>query len=395
MLAATPKVSLADVLRRHGPAYLAAHPLSVAKAKVWRAIVSCRTAALGGHVQTCEACGTTRHVFHSCRNRHCPRCQTRAKEAWLAARQREVLPVAYFHLVFTLPHDLNGLIGQCPRALYEMLFGAVSATLTEFAANPRWLGGTAAFTLMLHTWKQDLGRHVHLHALVPGGALTADGQWVAAKHRFLFPITALSEVFRGKFVAALKGSRKEGKLCAEALRGEASWTQAAWNALLTRLYAHDWVVYAKQSLGGPEQVLDYLGRYTHRVAISNERILGMDAHTVRLRVRDWANGNRKRTLHVPAQSFIERFLLHVLPKGFKRIRHYGLLGPAGKAVKLAQARAALSAPTPDPAVIESVEEFMGRINRIESLRCTHCAIGRLIATSPIAPVRVPPPRGPP
>jgi len=395
VLAATPKVGLADVLRRHGPAYLAAHPLSVAKAKVWRAIVSCRTATLGGHVQTCEACGTTRHLYHSCRNRHCPQCQTRAKEAWLAARQRELLPVPYFHLVFTLPHALNGLIGQSPRTLYEMLFAAVSATLTEFAANPRWLGGTAAFTLVLHTWKQDLGRHVHIHALVPGGALAADGAWVAAKRDFLFPIHALSRVFRGKFLAALKHAREQGKLRAEALRGDASWTQAAWNALLPRLYAHDWVVYAKQSLGGPEQVLEYLGRYTHRVAISNERILGMDAHTVRLRVRDSAHGNRKRTLSVPAQSFIDRFFLHVLPKGFKRIRHYGLLGPAGKAVKLAQARAALSAPTPNPTVIESVEEFIGRINRIEWLRCKHCAIGRLIPSAAIAPVRVPPVRGPP
>ena len=252
MLAATPKVGLAEVLRRHGPA----HPLSVAKAKVWRAIVSCRTAALGGHVQTCESCGTTRHVFHSCRNRHCPRCQTRAKEAWLAARQREVLPVAYFHLVFTLPHDLNGLIGQSPRTLYEMLFGAVSGTLTEFAANPRWLGGTAAFTLVLHTWKQDLGRHVHLHALVPGGALKADGSWVAAKRGFLFPIEALSQVFRGKFVAALKAARQGGKLRSEALQGETLLTEAAWGALLVRLYVHDWVVYAKHSLGGPAQVLD-------------------------------------------------------------------------------------------------------------------------------------------
>ncbi|MEK9134579.1 MAG: transposase, partial [Pseudomonadota bacterium] len=280
-------------------------------------------------------------------------------------------------------------------ALYEMLFGAVSATLTEFAANPRWLGGTAAFTLVLHTWKQDLGRHVHLHALVPGGALKADGQWVAAKRGFLFPIEALSEVFRGKFVAALKAAHQDGKLRAEALRGEALLTDAAWGALLARLYVHDWVVYAKHALGGPAQVLDYLGRYTHRVALSNERILGIDADTVRLRVRDSAHGNRKRTLSVPAHTFIDRFFLHVLPKGFKRIRHYGLLGPAGKALKLAQARAALSAPAPDPAVIESVAQFISRINRIEWLRCTHCAIGRLIATSPIAPARVPPLRGPP
>jgi len=341
-------VGLAEVLHRHGPAYLAAHPLSVAKAKVWRAIVACRTAALGGHVQTCDACGSTRHVYHSCRNRHCPRCQTRAKEAWLTARQREVLPVPYFHLVFTLPHDLNGLIGQCPRALYETLFCAVSVTLTEFAANPRWLGGTAAFTLVLHTWKQDLGRHVHVHALMPGGALKADGEWVAAKRGFLFPIEALSSVFRGKFVAALKRARQGGKL------QQAGLADQAWRDLLTRVYRHDWVVYAKHSLGGPAQVLDYLGRYTHRVAISNERILGMDADTVRLRVRDSAHGKRRRTLSVPAHTFIERFLLHVLPKGFKRIRHYGLLGPAGKAAKLAQARAALSAPVPDPVVVESV-----------------------------------------
>ena len=379
MVATAPRVGLAEVLRCHGPAYLAAHPLSVAKARVWRAILACRTAALGGHVETCDACGTTRHLYHSCRNRHCPRCQTRAKEAWLSARQREVLPVPYFHLVFTLPHDLNGLIGQCPRALYEMLFGAVSATLTEFAANPRWLGGIAAFTLVLHTWKQDLARHVHLHALVPGGALSPDGDWIAAKRGFLFPIEALSSVFRGKFVAALKRARQGGKL------QQAGITDQAWRDSLSAVHRHAWVVYAKHSLGGPAQVLDYLGRYTHRVAISNERILGMDADTVRLRVRDSAHANRRRTLSVPAQTFIERFLLHVLPKGFKRIRHYGLLGPARKAVKLAQARAALSAPVPDPLVVESVEAFMHRIDRLDWMRCTHCGKGQFVPTAPIAP----------
>jgi len=392
MVAATPRVGLAEVLRRHGPAYLAAHPLSVAKAKVWRAVVVCRTAALGGEVQTCNACGRSRHLYRSCRNRHCPRCQTRAKEAWLAARGREVLPVPYFHLVFTLPHDLNGLIGQCPRALYEMLFGAVSATLTEFAANPRWLGGTAAFTLMLHTWKQDLGRHVHLHALVPGGALKADGTWVVAKRGFLFPITALSSVFRGKFVAALKRARQAGEL-----QGASVLADQPWRDLLSAVHRHAWVVYAKHCLGGPEQVLDYLGRYTHRVAISNERILGMDGDTVRLRVRDRANGNRKRMLRLPAQTFIERFLSHVLPKGFKRIRHYGLLGPAAKAGKLAQARAALSAPAPDPLVVESVQDFLHRVDRLACTRCPHCGKGQFVSTAPVAPtpVRLPPLRGPP
>ena len=375
--------SLAEVLRRHGPAYLAAHPLSVAKAKIWRAILACRTAALGGHVDVCDTCGTTRRVYFSCRNRHCPLCQTRAKEAWLAARRREVLPVPYFHLVFTLPHDLNGLIGQCPRTLYEMLFGAASATLTEFAANPRWLGGTAAFTLVLHTWKQDLARHVHAHALMAGGALGIDGRWMAAKRGFLFPVKALSKVFRAKFVIALRAARQEGKL------NEAQLAEHAWGDLLARVHKHDWVVYAKEPLGGPTQVLDYLGRYTHRVAISNERIVDIGANTVSVRVRDSAHGNRKRTLSVPAPTFIERFLLHVLPKGFKRIRHYGLIGPAHKAARLAAARVALDAPAPDPAVVESVEAFMRRIDQHQRMCCPHCGKGQFVTTATIAAVPLP------
>jgi len=392
MTPAARRAGLADILRCHASAYLAAHALSVAKAKVWRAIVACRTAELGGHVETCEACGAARHVYHSCRNRHCPLCQTRAKEAWLVQRRRELLPVPYFHLVFTLPHELNGLIGQCPRALYETLFAAVSATLTEFAANPRWLGGTAAFTLVLHTWKQDLGRHVHVHALVAGGALTAAGEWVGTERGFLFPVKALSKVFRGKFADALKAQRQKGPP-----EGAAALDAQAWRTLLGRLFAHEWVVYAKQPLGGPGQVLEYLGRYTHRVAISNERILGVDAHEVRLRVRETANGNKKRTLALPAHTFIDRFLLHVLPPGFKRIRHYGVLGPAGKAVKLAQARAALAVPPPDPPVVESVAAFMRRIDRLAWMRCRHCGQGNCVPTAALAPLRerAPPPRAPP
>ena len=391
MVPARPRLGLAEVLRRHGPAYLETHALSVTKAKAWRAILACRTAALGGHVETCEACGTTRHVYHSCRNRHCPLCQTRAKEAWLAARQREVLPVPYFHLVFTLPHDLNALIGQCPRALYETLFGAVSATLTEFAANPRWLGGTAAFTLVLHTWKQDLGRHVHVHALMAGGALSATGDWRRAKRGFLFPVKALSRVFRGKFVAALVRARDNGKLREQVMAND------DWRDLVARLHAHEWVIYAKQPLAGPEQVLEYLGRYTHRVAISNERIVGIDEAEVAFRVRADATTGKKRTMRLKAGEFIDRFLMHVLPSGFKRIRHYGLLGPAAKAVKLAQARAALNAPVPDPVVMESVQAFMRRVDRHEYLRCPHCGQGQFVPTASIAPapLRLPHPRAPP
>jgi hypothetical protein len=382
---------LAEVLRSFGPAYLATHTLSLGEAKAWRAILACRTAALGGHIECCDQCGATRYVYRSCRNRHCPLCQTRAKEAWLAARRRELLPVPYFHLVFTLPHALNGLIARHPRRLYTCLFAAVSSTLCEFAANPRWLGGEPAFTLVLHTWKQDLGRHVHVHALVAGGALTTAGDWNDSKRGFLFPEQALSTVFRGKFVAALEQERTNARL-----REDAALTNTAWRQLKHQLYIHDWVVYAKQPLGGPAQVLEYLGRYTHRVAISNERILGIDDDAVALRVRVNAEGGKKRTLRLPGTEFIERFLQHVLPRGFKRIRHYGLLGPAHKSARLAAARSALGAPQPLPAVIESVAAFMQRVARIEWAACPHCRLGQFKLLLAIAPQpRWQPLRGPP
>jgi hypothetical protein len=371
---------LARVIETFGPAWLASHRLPRGAAKVWRAILACRTIALGGHVDTCDDCGASRYVYHSCRNRHCPRCQTRAKEAWLAARRREVLPTPYFHLVFTLPHDLNGLVAAEPRAIYETLFAAVSATLTEFAASPRHLGGTPAFSLVLHTWKQDLGRHVHLHALVAGGALTPEGTWRAPRKGFLFPVRALSKVFRGKFVAGLESLRAQGRLPAS------DPADADWQALKRRLYAHDWVVYAKQPLGGPEAVLEYLGRYTHRVAIANERIVGIEGDAVAFRVRHPAGG-KKRTLRVPGPAFIGRFLQHVLPAGFKRIRHYGLLSPAKKKLGLAAARAALDVPPPQPATIESVADFMRRVARIEYARCTVCGVGQFRVTATLLPQR--------
>jgi len=372
-----PAVGLAQVLATCGPAYLAKHHLSAAQAKAWRAIVACRTPALGGHVECCQRCGAIRHVHHSCRNRHCPQCQTRAKEAWLAQRRRELLPVPYFHLVFTLPHALNGLIAVHARLIYEMLFAAAAGTLTAFAADQRHLGGEAAFTLVLHTWKQDLGRHVHVHALVAGGALAPDGRWVSSKKGFLFPVKALSPVFRGKFVAALQAQRAARAL--PALVAEVSWRQ-----LLRALFAHDWVVYAKQPLGGPEQVLGYLGRYTHRVAISNERIVGLDGRDVLFRVRG-NNAGKKRCLRLPGDEFIRRFLQHVLPTGFKRIRHYGLLAPAHKAQRLAAARTALKAPQPDPVVIEALADFLHRVAAFDLAACPHCRVGRMVVIAPLLP----------
>ena len=386
-----PRRGLAEVLRTFGPVYLATHALTVTEAKAWRAIVACRTAALGGHVECCDQCGATRHVYHSCRNRHCPLCQTRAKEAWLAARRRELLPVPYFHLVFTLPHALNGLVGRHARAIYECLFAAVSGTLTQFAADPRHLGGEPAFSLVLHTWKQDLGRHVHVHALVAGGALTAAAEWVRPSRGFLFPVKALSAVFRGKFIAELERERTNGRL-----RPDVTLTDTDWPLLKRQLYVHDWVVYAKEPLGGPAQVLEYLGRYTHRVAISNERIVGIDQGEVAFRVRVNSEGGKRRTMRLAGSEFIDRFLRHVLPRGFKRIRHYGLLGPAHKAARLAAARAALGAPQPEVKVIESVAAFMQRVAHIEWAACPTCRRGQFTLVQAIPPQsRWQPLHGPP
>lgn len=365
--------TLAGVLRRFGAAYLAAHALSTPQAKAWRAIVACRTAALGGHRVQCDACGHSHAVYHSCRNRHCPQCGTRAKDRWLQARLAEVLPVPYAHLVFTLPHALNALYGAHPQWVIQTLFAATAQTLTEFAANPRWLGGTPAFSLVLHTWTQDLRRHLHVHAVIACGALAADGQWQTPRRapRFLFPVTALSSVFRGKFMAALQQAHQQ-----DLLPRDPQGTDQPWRARSRALYKHQWVVYAKSPLGGAAQVLEYLARYTHRTALSNERIVGMDTTHVALRVRADAHGG-KRLERVPGVEFVRRFLLHVLPTGSKRLRHYGVLAPAGKRVLLAQARSALQMPAQNPLAIESAQDFMQRVAQHDLLQCPYCPGGRL------------------
>ena len=287
----------------------------------------------------------------------------------------------YFHLVFTQPHALNGLVQRHPRRLYELLFRAVSDTLLEFAANPRHLGGTPAFTLVLHTWTQQLELHPHLHALMAGGALTKDGAWVSPRRGFLFPAKALSAVFRGKFVAALQQER-DGHLA-----GDPALDAAGWPALLATLYRHDWVVYAKQPMGGPAQVLDYLARYTHKVAISNHRLLGLDQGQVSFRVRDAQRPKSGRVVALPATEFIGRFLSHVLPPGFKRIRHYGLLANCHKVARLATCRALFGLPAPAPAVIESVDAFMARVAQVDLSRCPHCADGRMRVIAALTPLR--------
>ncbi|HYN26712.1 MAG TPA: IS91 family transposase [Burkholderiales bacterium] len=390
--AAGARPELAHIFARHGAAYRATHPLVPVQYRAMRAIAACRTEALGGHVQQCDVCGVQRYTYHSCRNRHCPKCQTLAKERWLAARRAELLPVPYFHLVFTLPHALNALAQGNPRVLYGLLFETVSATLLEFGANPRWLGGEIAATLILHTWGQTLAQHLHLHCLVAAGALHADGHWVRSRRGFLFPVQALSQVFRGKFLAALTRAFDTGGIKLEG--SPDTLAQAARARSLTSLRNTPWVVYAKQPFGGPQQVLDYLGRYTHRVALSNNRLVNLEHQQVSFRYKDSAHGNRRKVLTVEADEFIRRFLLHVLPRGFMRIRHYGLLANRAKRLKLAQARSALDhpAPIPRPLQPESVEAFWLRIASLDIHQCPHCHAGRMVL---IASLHSHPARGPP
>jgi hypothetical protein len=386
-------VELAQVLARHGAAFQAANRLVPVQYRALRAIATCRTEALGGHIERCDACAALRYHYHSCRNRHCPKCQTLAKERWLAARRAELLPVPYFHLVFTLPHGVNALAQGNPRTIYRLLFETVSATLIEFGANPRWLGGEIAATRVLHTWGQTLSQPLHLHCLVAAGALGPTGQWIRPRRGFLFPVQALSQVFRGKFVAALARAFDTGRI------GAAGSTMARAEPvhrarLLAALRHPSWVVYAKQPFGGPQQVLDYLGRYTHRVAIANHRLVSVSDQQVRFRYKDYARGNARKVLTLDAAEFIRRFLLHVLPTGFMRIRHYGIIANRAKATKLTHARIALgqpSMPPPSPPP-ESIAAFWLRIAQLNVHQCPYCRVGRMVV---IAPLPTPRARAPP
>lgn len=380
------RAELAAVVRACAPAYRERHGLSPGEERVLRAIAACRTEAMGGHVCACDTCGAREYHYHSCRNRHCPKCQTRAKEQWLQRQRAQLLPVPYFHVVFTLPHELNALIRLNARVFYGLLFESAAQTLQGFAANPRWLGGELGFTLVLHTWSQTLMHHPHVHGLVSGGALASDGHWQPAKPGFLFPVQALSRVFRGKYLDALAALRQHGELqVPQALTDTAVWTR-----LLTQLRQASWVVYLKPPLSGPEHVLEYLARYTHRVALSNDRLVSVTAEAVCLRYRDRAHGNARRQIRLPSQEFLRRFLLHVLPAGFKRIRHYGLTANRSKATQLAACRAVLHAPAPAPPPVESAEAFLIRLTGRDVRRCPHCPHGRLVIVHQLPrPMRLP------
>jgi hypothetical protein len=385
-----PRWEVADVFRRYGDDYRRAHRLSVAQRKVMRAIEACRTERLGGHVERCDACGYARNAYNSCRNRHCPKCQTAAKERWLEARTAELLPVGYYHLVFTLPHELNPLAAANDRIVYELLFQAASETLTAFGRDPRHrLGGRVGFLSILHTWDQQLRRHVHLHVLMPAGALSEDGtRWIPARKDYLFPIAALSKAFRGKFLGLLKVAYHDSQLVFPGhLESCASVTGFA--RLLDSLWRKAWVVYAKPPFAGPRHVLAYLGRYTHRVAISNHRIVEVRDGHVAFRYRDRADGDRVKVAVVPAESFIRRFLAHVLPGGFQRIRHYGFLGNRAKKRDLPRIREALgcgdAVPEANPADAPVMTWKEKGLDASCCPACRHGVMRKVLEIRPVGP----------
>jgi hypothetical protein len=359
-----PALELAEVVRRH--AHRLGDDVSGEHRRILRAIASCRTAELGGHVQTCDHCHHRRIAYNSCRNRHCPKCQASACARWMQDRAGELLPVEYFHVVFTLPDAFNALALANRRVVYGVLFAAVGQTLLEVAANPRHLGARIGFIGILHTWGQNLSLHPHVHCVVPGGGLAPDGKWVSCRAGFFLPVRVLSRVFRGKFVDLLKRARGKGKLIG------AADDDRAFERVLDAAVSKDWVVYAKPPFGGPEQVLKYLARYTHRIAISNRRLASIDDRSVTFRWKDYAHGHRPRTMTLEGAEFLRRFLLHAVPHGFTRIRHFGLLANRVRQETLRRCRRLLAV---GPSTDATAPLPPGGD---EHERCPLCGVGRLI-----------------
>jgi hypothetical protein len=374
-----PRLEVADVLREYGEQYLEKYGASPEQRRVLRAIQNCRTAVLGGHVNQCDRCGHQEISYNSCRNRHCPKCQGSARARWLEARATELLPLPYFHVVFTVPACLGPLILQNKRVMHDLLFGAVSATLLEVAANPRHMGARIGFLAVLHTWGQNLMHHPHVHCVVPTGGLSPDGSaWVHGRAGFFLPVRVLSRVFRGKFISLLKRASGQGKLVFHGNLASLA-SPVALESLLNQSVKSEWVVYAKPPFGGPEQVLKYLARYTHRVAISNGRLLHLEHGQVTFRWKDYAQGSRKSTMTLDAVEFIRRFLLHVVPPRFVRIRYYGFMANRYRAKNLQRCRQLIGQPQapqaqepcePDRALTEPGD-------KIEDACCPACKQGRM------------------
>ncbi len=393
---ARPKLEVADVIRRHGDAYRRDHhgSMTSAQSRVLHAIEVCRSAALGGHVEQCDSCQHQRIAYNSCRNRHCPKCQSLACAVWLEQRQAELLECEYFHVVFTLPEAIATIAFQNRALLYNMLFTTAAQTLRTIGADPKHLGAEIGFLAVLHTWGQTLMNHPHLHCVVPGGGLSPDGQrWVACRPGFFLPVRVLSQLFRRLFLERLQQAYDAGELtlvsALEPLR-----TPDAFQRHLAPLREQQWVVYAKSSFAGPQQMLDYLGRYTHRVAISNHRLLDIDDATVTFQWRDYRDANQSKAMTLTADEFIRRFLIHVLPPGFHRLRYFGFMGNCHRKEKLARCRALLGmqAAPPQPDVTQDYRDRYEALTGISLRQFPACNNGRMITVEHLKPFATGPPR---
>ncbi len=372
-------LEVADVVRAHGAAFAVSRGgrVSGAENRVLHAMTVCRTAALGGHVDACDQCGHEVITYNSCRNRHCPKCQASASATWLADRQSELLPVEYFHVVFTMPCEVAAIAMQNKKVVYNILFRSSSETLREIAADPKHLGARIGVLSVLHTWGQNLGHHPHIHCVVPGGGISPDGKrWVACKPGFFLPVRVLSRLFRSKLLDEIGRSFDAGSL---EFHGSLAHLEDPSNfrSYLRPLYDKDWMVYAKPPFGSPDCVLKYLARYTHRVAISNRRLLRMESGKVTFAWKDYAHGSRRGAMTLSAVEFIRRFLLHVLPKGFVRIRHQGFLANRHRKEKVALCRELLAAA--DPSTPLAISPDMPRED--PAPECPMCRKGRLVRLS--------------
>ena len=374
-----PALELGDIFRLHGPAYLTRFGASLSREQkqALRAIAACRTAALGGYVEQCDQCGYQKIAYCSCRNRHCPKCHGQATARWLEQRAAELLPVEYFHVVFTVPQLVAPLALQNQRLVYGILFRAAAETLLQIAADPRHLGARLGFLAVLHTWGQNLHHHPHLHCIVPGGGIAPDHcRWIPCRRQFLFPVKVLSRLFRAKFLAYLQTAFRDGKL---GFHGELKSLGEKRNfvAWLKRLAATEWVVYAKPPFGGPQQVLKYLARYTHRVAIANQRLVSLEDGCVTFRWKNYARPSESATMTLKAEEFMRRFLLHVLPTGFVKVRHFGFLANRNRRdnLRLCRQLLAVSSITPPGLAPHDSPTNEPKANTVD--RCPRCKVGSM------------------
>jgi len=351
--------------------------LDTQRRKVCGHLLACHTEAMGETVLRCDHCAQEQHTYHSCRDRHCPQCQGRATRLWVERQREAVLPVAYYHLVFTLPHSLNGWVQLHPEVVYRLLFQSAWSTLKAFGQDPKRLGGQLGMSAVLHTWGQTLDQHVHLHCLVPGGALSEAGQWKEVKGNYLFPVKALSRHFRGAMVSALRESANAGELKRITRPGEVA-------RLLGELMEQEWVVYTRHCLNHTQSVIKYLGRYTHRIAITDARLLSVNEQGILLRYKDYRHAGKSRTMHLAGEEFIRRYLLHILPKGFTRIRHYGFLAGCCREQKVAQIRAVLA--SEEERTVNDPGDKERRSTALD-LRygCPRCKTGHLCVVAELAP----------